>query len=890
MAGKSENPKTGWLFDPGPDEIIAQSRPTPMMSQYLEIKAANPGSLLFYRMGDFYELFFEDAEIASRALGITLTKRGKHLGEDIPMCGVPFHASDEYLERLIKLGHRVAICEQTEDPAEAKKRGSKSVVRREVVRLVTPGTITEETLLDSRKNNYLLCIVQNKNPILVSISWIDISTGEFFVTTVAGNSLGAEISKIEPSEILTTDEISTNPNYTAFLQESKAAITILPASRFDKISAEKAIQNQYEVTTLESFGIETDDEIKAAGSLLDYVLITQVGKIPNLNRPIHSSQSEWMAIDPATRANLEISKTTNGDRKGSLLEVIDKTLTGPGARKFSEWLNSPLTNVKGINQRLDAIEFLLEKPDVRKELRGLLKSIPDIMRSISRLSLDRGGPRDLAATKIMLERTEEINQLIQGGLPEELAKIKKIIANHDLTFIDEIRSALRDDLPLFARDGGFIKTGYNELLDEQKDLRDNARKIIAGLQSKYITETGYKNLKIKHNNMLGYFIELPSVQGEELLRREEMGNYIHRQSLANALRFSTKELVEIEGKMMLASQKAIAIELEIFERLKSKVLSSASTIQIIANAISELDVIIALTELAHSQNYTRPIVDESKKFEISGGRHPVVEQALTQAQSGPFIPNDCYLDVEKAPIWLLTGPNMAGKSTFLRQNALIAIMAQMGSFVPASSAHIGIIDKLYSRVGAADDLARGRSTFMVEMVETATILNQATEKSFVILDEIGRGTATFDGLAIAWAAVENLYYNNKSRSLFATHFHELTELANHLPGLRNMSMQVADWENDLIFLHKVSEGAANKSYGIQVAKLAGLPKTVIKRATQIMTELEAKSPEKHRVAVPEFINEEPDFDPIRLKLEAVKPDELSPKQALELVYEMKKLL
>ncbi len=878
--------------------------PTPMMAQYLEIKTANPDCLLFYRMGDFYELFFEDAEIASRALGITLTKRGKHAGDDIPMCGVPVHAADEYLQRLIRLGHKVAVCEQTEDPAEAKKRGSKSVVRREVVRLVTPGTLTEDSLLESKRNNFLAALARNKGDGAFALAWIDISTGDFSVTPTGAGRLAAELSRIEPSEIVVPDTVLEELGLNQILNESGAAVSPLPASRFDSSSAERRLKEFFNVAALESFGALGRAEIAACGALIDYVSLTQVGKVPAIKPPVLSGQNEVMLIDAATRTNLELVRTLSGERRGSLLFIIDRTITGAGGRQLSEWLSAPLRDPSAVAARQDAVGYLLDQSLLSEQLRAALKACPDIARALSRLTVDRGGPRDLAGTRDGLAAARELAQRLneQGvlaGPPERVAEIAEVLSGDDHGLYAELDAVLSEDLPLLARDGGFVRGGCNADLDESRALRDESRKVIAGLQSGYADETGVTALKIKHNNVLGYFIEVTARHGETLMSAPHNARFIHRQTMANAMRFTTTELTELQSQISAAGDKALRLELEIFDGLVERVVAQSGFLTCLATALANLDVFAGLAELARERRYCRPIVDDSRTFKIESGRHPVVEQALARAGDAPFVPNDCELSADaEARIWLLTGPNMAGKSTFLRQNALIAILAQMGSYVPASSAHVGIVDRLFSRVGAADDLARGRSTFMVEMVETATILNQATDRSLVILDEIGRGTATFDGLSIAWACVEHLHEVNQCRALFATHFHELTALSERLASLSNATMKVREFKGEVVFLHEVGPGAADRSYGIQVAKLAGLPAPVIERASEVLALLEEgeqKSGHADLAAdLPLFAAPRPQSTPVSrgpseldmLMAEAL-PDEMSPRDALEFIYRLK---
>ena len=886
-----------------------------MMAQYLEIKRAWPDALLFYRMGDFYELFFDDAVAASGALDIALTKRGKHLGEDIPMCGVPVHSHEAYLERLIRKGFKVAVCEQTEDPAEAKKRGGKSVVARAVRRLVTPGTLTEDTLLDARAHNYLAAVAKTGSEDDLGLAWADVSTGEFAVTSVSPAGLGAELARLSPGELLVAEGFAADESLT----HAGATLTLLPPARFDSGNAERRLKGHFAVSALDGFGAFSRAELGAMGALLDYIELTQVGRMPALAAPRRVASADTMAIDAATRANLELVRTLQGDTAGSLLAVIDRTVTGAGARELGRRLAAPLTDPAAINRRLDAVEWLLDARDVRRDLRAALKSAPDIARALSRLSLGRGGPRDLAAVRDGLAAAHELCGALDAAppsllpLPDEIAHECAAMDKAALPLKERLAVMLAGELPLIARDGGFIARGASAELDETRSLRDDARKLIAGLQAKYAEETGIAALKIRHNNVLGYYIEVPPRHGEKLTQPPFSGTYIHRQTMANAMRFTTPELASLASRIAEAAGRAVEIELALFEDLVAAALAEAPVLARVAEALAALDVAAALAELAAECRHVRPLVDASLAFRVVAGRHPVVEAALAKTGE-PFVPNDCDLSAEQSgmsqgaasrsdmpkSLWLLTGPNMAGKSTFLRQNALIAIMAQMGAFVPADEAHIGVVDRLFSRVGAADDLARGRSTFMVEMVETAAILNQAGPRSLVILDEIGRGTATFDGLSIAWAAVEHLHDVNKSRALFATHYHELTVLAEKLESLANATMKVKEWKGDVVFLHEVGPGAADRSYGIQVAKLAGLPPAVIARAQSVLSALEKGNDREARA---KLIDDLPLFSAtarpeapqaeesaVEKELMNLNPDELTPKEALELIYRLKGLV
>ncbi|HEY4404877.1 MAG TPA: DNA mismatch repair protein MutS [Xanthobacteraceae bacterium] len=888
---------------PAPDDL---GRVTPMMEQYTEIKAAHPGCLLFYRMGDFYELFFEDAEIASRALGIVLTKRGKHLGRDIPMCGVPIERSEEYLHRLIARGYRVAVCEQTEDPAEAKKRGNKSVVRRDVVRLVTPGTLTEDTLLEAGENNYLLAIARarasGEEAGRFAISWIDISTGEFRIAECDRLGLNAEIARLEPGEIIVSDALYGDAELAPYLR-SLPAVTPLPRDVFDGATAERRLASYFAVSTTQAFGVLTRLELTAAAACISYVERTQLGRRPPLSVPVRERAGASLAIDQATRVNLELVRALSGERRGSLLAAIDRTVTPLGARLLAQRLAAPLTDPAAIGARHDAVGFFVADAGARGETRERLKAAPDLARALARLVVGRGGPRDLAAIRDGIAAAASLAGALakMSELPAEIAQATAALGEPDPAIAAELSAALADELPLIRRDGGFLREGYEAALDEARALRDESRRVIAALQSRYAEETGVRALKIRHNNVLGYFVEATAQNGDKFLRPPLNAIFIHRQTLAGQVRFTTTELGELEVKIANAAERALAIELKGFDRLSALVTAAQGAITNAAAALASLDVAAGLAELAAERAYVRPETDSSLDFIIEGGRHPVVEQALL-ADGGPFVANDCDLSAPAGAgagrIWLLTGPNMGGKSTFLRQNALIAILAQMGSFVPARRAKIGAVDRLFSRVGAADDLARGRSTFMVEMVETAAILNQAGARSLVILDEIGRGTATFDGLSIAWATIEHLHETNRCRALFATHFHELTALAAKLPRLFNATVRVKEWEGEVVFLHEVVPGAADRSYGIQVAKLAGLPAAVIERAKLVLAKLEAvdraaprgfedlplfaAAPRPAAVPAPDAA-----LAAVIAALSALHPDEMSPRDALEALYALK---
>jgi DNA mismatch repair protein MutS len=889
-------------------------RVTPMMEQYIEIKAANPDCLLFYRMGDFYEMFFDDAEVASRALGIMLTKRGKHQGLDIPMCGVPIERADEYLHRLIALGHRVAVCDQLEDPAEARKRGAKSVVRRDVVRLVTSGTLTEDSLLDAKRNNYLLALARNRGSAgedRFALAWIDISTGEFVVAECDRTALAAEIARIEPGEIIVSDAVYSDTELSPLLR-SLPVVTPLTRDVFEGATAERRLSGFFGVATSASFGTFSRLELTAAAAAVTYVERTQLGKRPPLAVPSREAAGATMAIDQSTRGNLELTRTLAGERRGSLLAAIDRTVTAAGSRLLAQRIAAPLTDPAAIAQRLDTVAAFVGDSAARGELRLGLKAVPDLARALSRIVVGRGGPRDFAAIRDGIVAAAEFAARLAAlaQVPRDIAQAAAALRRPNAAIATELGRALADELPALRRDGGFVRAGYEPALDEARALRDESRRVVAALQLRYAESTGIRALKIKHNNVLGYFVDVSAQHGEKLLSAPLNATFIHRQTTAGQVRFTTTELGELEAKIANAAERALALELEIFDRLAASVAADSPAIKEAAGALAAIDVATALAALAVERDYVRPEVDGGLAFAIVGGRHPVVEQALI-ADGGPFVANDCDLSPppaslpadqageEAGRIWLITGPNMAGKSTFLRQNALIAVLAQMGGYVPARSAHIGVVDRLFSRVGAADDLARGHSTFMVEMVETAAILNQAGARALVILDEIGRGTATFDGLSIAWATIEHLHESNRCRALFATHFHEMTALAAKLPRLYNATMRVKEWQGDVVFLHEVVAGAADRSYGIQVAKLAGLPPSVIERAKVVLAQIEAEdrtSPTRRLIDdFPLFAAARPAappphdtaLDAVVEALAALHPDEMSPREALEALYALK---
>lgn len=900
---------------------------TPMIEQFLGIKESHTDYLLFYRMGDFYELFFDDALAAAAALDITLTHRGTHLGQAIPMCGVPYHASDIYLQRLIRKGFKVAICEQTENPADAKKRGNKSVVRREVVRLVTPGTLTEDALLEARAHNYLAALAYTGESGAdaqtegMALAWLDMSTGDVQVMSGNGERLQAQLAGLMPRELLIPENCPEKLRQafeaTALRAAPDVAMSIMARSQSGVEQGRKALEAAYQLETLDGFGVWTRAQLAAAGTLMTYLELTQIGKMPRLKPPQIINDVQGMRLDAATRNNLELMQTLAGERKGSLLATIDHTVSGAGARLLASRLATPLTDAALITARHDAVSFFTAEDGLRDDLRQAMRGVPDMARGLARLTLGRGGPRDMKLLVQGLEKGFSVSDLLSRHADNDTsAEIKTAlepIGRHNGVLEDLVtrfKEALAEDVPMLARDGGFIAESYDAGLDEIRRLRDESRRIIAGLQNKYAEETGVKVLKIKYNAVLGYHIDVPAAHGDKLMVSPHRETFIHRQTLANSVRFSTSALADLAGEISRAGEKALALELALYDSFLAQIASAAAQIAAAADGLAVLDVACANAELAVVRNWVRPQIFEDTRLHVEAGRHPVVEAALSARQGGAFVANDCRLnsqnvdDADACHLMLLTGPNMAGKSTYLRQNALLVILAQIGCFVPAKRAEIGLVDQVFSRVGAADDLAQGRSTFMVEMVETAAILNQATSRSLVILDEIGRGTATFDGLSLAWAAVEHLHEVNGCRALFATHYHELTALAGRLSGLANATMKVKEYKGDVVFLHEVGAGAADRSYGIHVAQLAGLPKTVIARARAVLAILEESQRSGNGGSDNATLENLPLFDStltpplnapsstdaaISTALKDINPDALSPREALEALYRLRKI-
>lgn len=877
--------------------------PTPFMAQYLAIKAQHNDALLFFRMGDFYELFFDDAVRAAQILGITLTSRGEHDGAPIPMAGVPYHAAEGYLARLIKSGERVAVCEQTESPAEAKKRGSKSIVNRAIVRIVTPGTITEESLLPAKQGQALVALAFGAGGAEAAVAACDVSTGYFEVFAVAPELLTETLGALPIKELLVTERDAERPLVGAAGETLDLPWTYRPNGAATAKSGERLLKETFKIAALDAFGVFSKTELSACGLLFDYLSLTQAGADIRLDPPQRGAKSATLSIDPATRASLEIDVALNGSRQGTLLDTVDRTLTSPGARLLASRLARPETDINVITTRYDSVEYFLANAHLREAIRAKLKSAPDLERARARIRLGRGGPRDLAAICAALRAGEQAvaeTARIKTNPPaliEQTLQALTLSNQPDLAALTaDLNQALSEELPVLARDGGFIAEGWDAALDEARSLKSDSRRVIAELQTRYVEQTGISGLKIKFNNVLGYFIDVTARHADPMMQAPLAETFIHRQTLASNVRFSTSELSELAGKISRADDIAKGRELAVFETFCHRVEALSLPLSAAAAALAELDTAAANAEWANETESVRPSLSEDPVFNADGLRHPVVEAALRKQGDG-FTANATQLDAsgEQGPrLAIVTGPNMAGKSTYLRQACLAVILAQAGLYVPARELTMGLADRVFSRVGASDDLSRGRSTFMVEMVETAAILTQATAQSFVILDEVGRGTSTYDGLAIAWAAVEHLHNTNKCRALFATHYHELTGLAEDLTAATNLSLRAKEWKDELVFLHDIQAGPADRSYGVQVAKLAGLPARAVKRAEQVLKKLEA-APDAvdtlplFAAAVDEIEDTiAPDSHPALDLLETIDPDGLTPREALDLIYRLKR--
>lgn len=862
--------------------MAGDSTATPMMVQYLGLKAKAGDCLLFYRMGDFFELFFDDARAASATLDIALTSRGEHDGRPIPMCGVPVHAAEGYLARLIKAGHRVAIAEQTESPEAAKARGgSKTLVTRDIIRFVTAGTLTEDSLLDSWASNMLVALAPVGDAI--GIAAADISTGYFELVSVSAGALEAELARLAASEVVAPEGF-----------DGPFGTITRPRADFDSVAGDAALKQHFALPTLDAIGQVTRAELAAAGGLIAYLAHVGQGKMPFLKLPVRREVHEHLLIDQATRDSLEINSASKGGRAGSLLAEVDRTITGAGARQLAADLAAPLMDKARIEARLSLVQWFHDAPLLRDAVRTALRQLPDIARALGRVVAGRGSPRDLGQIRDGLDGARALRERLgaMADRPQLLEQILPTLDGHG-AMVDLFTRALVASPPTDIGQGGYIAEGYDAALDALRLAGRDGRQAIAQLEARYRDATGVAALKIRHNGVLGYFVEVPARNADALMAAGS--GFTHRQTMAGAVRFNSPELHEEAIRITQAGGHALAAEAAHLEELIGHVMARRDAIAASADALARIDVAAALAERAAEGGWCQPSFVGVPELHIEGGRHPVVESAL--AKSGDrFIANDCNLAPERR-LWLVSGPNMGGKSTFLRQNALIVLLAQAGSYVPATSARLGLVDRLFSRVGASDNLARGRSTFMVEMVETAAILAQATERSFVILDEVGRGTSTYDGLAIAWAVVEGIHEANRCRCLFATHYHELTRLADSLDALSLHHVRAKEYKGDLVLLHELADGPADRSYGIAVAKLAGLPPQVVARAKTVLEKLEKGRAETGGLAaglgdLPLFSAAldaaEAKVDALREKLTGLDIDALSPRAALDLLYELKR--
>lgn len=866
---------------------------TPAMAQWFAAKAAHPDALVFFRMGDFYELFFADAEAASAAIDIALSYRGEHRGEKVPMCGVPAHAHELYLARLIRQGFRVAICDQMETPEEAKRRKAPTI-KREVVRLVTPGTVTEDALLDAARPAWLLALAPDGDRL--GAAWLDVTTGAFGTESLPASDLPALLARLEPSEVLAPEALVRG----AALAPLAERVAHVEPPR----DGARRLAEAFSVATLDGFGAFTAEEAAAAAMAVDYVRLTQAGALPRLSAPVPAGARGLLQMDGATRRSLEILRSERGEARHSLLAAVDRTVTAAGARELAARLAAPLAEAAPIAARHDAVAFLLAADAVRGGLRAALKGAPDMARALARLSLDRFAPRDLGAIRDGLARAEAMAAATDAAagvppVPALVAAARAALVPSDSPRA-ELARALADPLPARLEDGGLVATGYDGELDALRRLAAGAREAIAALQMELAQGWGVASLKIRHHQQFGFLAEVPAAAGEKLLRAAPKDGPmapVHRQTMANAMRFTCAALAELDRRVAEAGEQAGRRERTVAQHLKRLCLAAAPAIAAAAAAMAELDVHAAAADLAADGRWCRPEIADRADFAIAAGRHPVVEAALARARGPAFVPNDCDLSPGQR-LCLLTGPNMAGKSTFLRQNALAVVLAQAGMFVPADAARIGLVDRLFSRVGAADDIAGGRSTFMVEMAETAAILNQATARSLVVLDEVGRGTATWDGLAIAWSVLEALHDRIRCRTIFATHFHELTALAGKLPDLTPATMQVREWRGEVVFEHRVGPGAAERSWGVHVARLAGVPRPVLLRAQEVLKALEARARGLDPLSeeLPLFARPAPAVPPAAADhpalraLEELDADSLSPREALDALYRLKSLL
>ncbi len=852
---------------------------TPMMSQYLSAKAECTDCLLLFRLGDFYELFFDDAKKASSILNLVLTHRGKVGTDEIPMCGIPVATLDNYVGKLIKSGQKVAICEQMEAPQEAKKRGYKAIVKREITRVISAGTLIEDNLLTYNQHNYLMSLVPIfKRDVInhISFALIDISTGDFFVNTVSYKEIFSVLETHNPKEILIPSGFE---EFTADIEKiSSATLTILPRSKFNPIIEQKRLEKYFQVNTLESFGLTKDTELSCCGSILEYLMITQKNNLTTLPIPKKIFMEQYLVIDAATAKSLEIMSSSQGQDSGSLLHTIDNTKTAFGARLLVARLSMPIIDINLLTKRLDCVEFFRKNHKLSEDIRKLLSECPDLERAINRVRFNKFSPRDMEAIRDSIEIILKLQKLCSNS---EILTESEEFSFYNLADFNSLHVLLsRALVEKFSANGFLIAEKYSEELDKLRYLRSHVEDLMQKLQDKYIYKTGINTLKIRNNAIIGWYIEIPASQKSKVL-----ADFVHRQTLVNNIRYTSDEILELQSQIVSADEKCNNLEQQLYTEIVNKVTERYNDISYAVKVLSLLDIYTNFAVISLERNYIRPEITDKPILEIEDGRHPVLEHNQEN-----FIANTCNLS-ENSRICLLTGPNMAGKSTYLRQNALLIILAQMGSYIPASKAKIGIVDRLFSRIGASDDIARGRSTFMVEMIETAIILNQATEKSFVILDEVGRGTSTYDGLSIAWAVIENLYNINKCRVLFATHYRELTALKDSLPQINCKTLKVQEWQGNVVFYHKIIDGIADKSYGIHVASIAGVPPSVIRRAKELLIKFETQKSNFDLTVEPaDQMELSYSCSKIEDKLKKIDLNNLTPLQALNFLQDLKNTL
>ncbi len=867
---------------------------TPVMRQYLDIKFAHFDCLLLFRMGDFYELFYEDAITASRTLGIALTKRSKSGADEICMCGVPHHALENYLNKLLDEGFKVAICDQVETPEQAKKqRGYKAIVNRLVTRIITPGTIIEESLLEAGEPSYLVSIAMEKGN--AAIAAVDLSTSEISVISVPEAEIINELARLRPKEILLSDKYRSNEIASIISDQLDMRISFQVDSNYAPKKCEKNLLEFYHISALDAIGRLQKAEISALGSIIEYISLTQKENLPKLPKPKILNYQKFMGIDASTRRNLEIVASSSGGVRGSLFATIDSTVSKAGSRLLYNYLSAPLVEIDKIKARLDVTKFFYENISLAESVRKSLKKTGDLERCITRLNMGRSTPKDLLSIKYTIEIAEKIRadfvNSVGMDLPSHIEPIIKPLLGQGEIY-ELISSSIRDEATNSIADGGVIKRQYHPKIAELYNLIENGQAAIEKLRNQYRKETGIDTLKISNNNVIGLFIDITARHAGKIVDDK----FIHRQTTANSVRYTTTELQELESNMVNAKLMVVGLEQDIYHKICAQAIDKQQSLLDLASSLSLLDVYCNFALIADENNYSMPILSDDIGFEIIGGRHPVVEQSLKKSNDS-FIQNDCKLSMDER-VWLITGPNMAGKSTYLRQNAIITILAHIGSYVPAESAKIGVVDKIFSRIGAGDDLNKGQSTFMLEMLETSSILAQSSHKSLIILDEVGRGTSTYDGVAIAWSVLEHIHDKIRARCLFATHYHELTALEDILPALENYTVDVDDSGARILFLHKIKKGFASKSYGVHVAELAGLPKPVIRKATELLKKFEKDSGktnkeimknESHNMSLFEVSTDPESKKHKQLfnNLTNIDPDTLSPKEALDALYKLK---